>query len=115
MRITTRQDGTIVIVEPVGNLTGADAVRQVEDSLRLLGRIGTRTTIVNLEHVKVIDLEGLAALIDGYRDVRAAGGEVRLAGVTAQIGDMVVVTRLVTTFSTFESVEAALDGPIRPS
>jgi anti-anti-sigma factor len=115
LKITTRQDGSAVIVEPVGCLTGADAGRQIEDSLRLIGRIGTRTTIVNLEHVKAIDLEGLAALIDGYRDVRASGGEVRLAGVTAQISDMVVVTRLVTTFSTFESVEAALHGPIQPS
>jgi anti-anti-sigma factor len=115
MKITTRQDGTVVVLELLGRLTGADAGRQLEDSLRLLGRIGTRTTVVNMEHVQEIDLEGLAALVSGYRELRAAGGEVRLAGVTANIGDMVVITRLVTTFSAFDSVRQAIDGAIPPS
>jgi anti-anti-sigma factor len=114
MKITTRQDGTVVVVEPIGKLVGADASRQLEHSLRLLGRIGTRTAVVNLEQVEAIDLEGLAALVGGSREVRAAGGEVRLAGVTANIGDMVVLTRLVTTFSTFDSVKQAIDGAIPP-
>jgi anti-anti-sigma factor len=107
------QDGQAVILHLTGRLTGRGAASMLEDELRALGRAGTRTLVVNLRGIKSMDPAGLAALVDGQSEVRAAGGELRLAGVTRKIGDLALITRLATKFNLFESVEQAVEGAIR--
>lgn len=112
MEIKTRQDGHVAVLDLVGRLTGGHAASEVEEAVRALARAGTRTLIVNLAHVPSIDLDGLTALADGYRELRAAGIELRLAGFSRRIGDDEVVTRLATMCNVFESVEQAIEGAI---
>lgn len=117
MRIERRQDVHVVVLDCIGRLVGPNAGALMEKTLRTLGRSGAWTVVVNLVQVPAIDLAGLAGLLTGQRDVRAAGGEVRLAGFNRQIGDPATVTTLATVFNVFESVEQALDGsiPARPA
>ena len=115
MRICRRQCGNVVVLELIGRLTGPKAGGSIGAELSTLGRAGARTVVVNLARVPSIDLTGLAALVDGHREVRNAGGELRLAGVTREIGDLVIITRLATTFNVFHTVEEAIDGAIAAS
>jgi anti-anti-sigma factor len=103
------------VLELIGRLTGLKAGGAIGAELRTLGRAGARTVVVNLARVPSIDLTGLAALVDGHREVRDAGGELRLAGVTRQIGDLVIITRLATKFNVFQTVDEAIDGAIAAS
>jgi anti-anti-sigma factor len=115
MKISTRQDGSVVVLDLVGRLTGRDAASQVEEAVRTLGRGRTRTVIVNLACVPSIDLDGLTAVADGYSELRTAGIELRLAGFNRRIADIEIVTRLATMCNVFESVEQALEGAIATS
>jgi anti-sigma B factor antagonist len=115
VRICRRQCGHVVVLELIGRLTGTKASGSIGTELRTLGRAGARTVVVNLARVRSIDLTGLAALVDGHRDVRNAGGELRLAGVTREIGDLVIITRLATMFNVFPTVDEAIDGAIAAS
>jgi anti-sigma B factor antagonist len=115
MRISERQIGNVVVVDLVGSLVGPNPAGAVENAIRRHGRTGTRTVVVNLARVRSMDLTGLSALVDGYRTLREAGGEVRLAALTQRIHDLVVITRLVTVFDTFDSVEQAVQGAIPAS
>jgi anti-anti-sigma factor len=110
--ISTRQAGNVVVLDLMGCLTGAAAAGEVEAALRALGRAGTRTLVVNLARVPSIDMTGLAALVDGHREVRAGGGELRLAGFSRGVGDLAIVTRLATMCNVFDSVEQAIEGAI---
>jgi hypothetical protein len=40
--------------------------------------------------------------------MRKAGGELSLAGITNRIHDLLVITRLLTVFDTFDSIEEAV-------
>jgi len=112
MRITERRIGTAVVLDFVGRLYGWQAAELVDDTVRRHCLTGSQTLIFNLGLVTAVDCGGLGALVDAHNTVRQAGGEIRLACVTARICDLLVITRLVTVFDTFESVERALDGPI---
>ena len=112
MRITERRIGTAVVLDFVGRLYGWQAAELVDDTVRRHCLTGTQTLIFNLGLVTAVDCGGLGALVDAHNTVRQAGGEIRLACVTARICDLLVITRLVTVFDTFESVERALDGPL---
>jgi anti-anti-sigma factor len=111
MRIKQRRVGDVVVLDLAGPLTGWTAGRAIEEAVRGQRQAGTHTVVVNFQQVPSVDLAGLGALIDGYGGMREAGGEMRLAGLT-RIQDLVVMTRLLTMFDTFESVERAIEGPI---
>jgi anti-sigma B factor antagonist len=110
MRISERQVGAVVVLDLSGPLYGWQAAGAMEDTIRRHCRSGTQTIVVNLARVRSMDCGGLGALVDGYNTMRAAGGELRLAAVTKRINDLLVITRLLTIFDTFDSVEQAVKG-----
>jgi anti-sigma B factor antagonist len=112
MTVNERQVGDAVVLDLAGPLYGWQAAGVVEETVRRHRRAGTRTLVVNLARVRSIDCGGLGALVDGYTTMREAGGEMRLANLTKRISDLLVITRLVTVFDTFDSVERAVEGPV---
>ena len=110
MRISERQVGDVVVLDLSGPLYGWQAGGAIEDAIRRYCRSGTHTIVVNLARVPSMDCGGLGALLDGYNTMRAAGGEMRLAAVTKRINELLVITRLLTVFDTFDSVEKAIEG-----
>jgi anti-sigma B factor antagonist len=112
MRISERQVGDVVVLDLVGPLYGWQAADDIEDAVRRHRRAGRRRLVVNLGRVHAVDCGGLGALVAVYKEMREAGGEVRLACLTRRISDLLVITRLLTVFETFDSVEQAIDAPI---
>jgi anti-sigma B factor antagonist len=115
MRISERQIGDVVVLDLAGPLYGWQAAGAMEDIIRRHCRSGAETIVVNLARVGSIDCGGLGALVDGYNTMRTAGGEMRLAAITKRINDLLVITRLLTVFETFDTVEQALEGRPLPA
>jgi anti-sigma B factor antagonist len=113
MTIKERQFGNIAVLDLFGPITGRKASDTIEAMVRGYARAGTRTLIANLGEVPSVDLGGLGALVEGCRVMREAGGVLSLACVTRRIHDLIVITRLLTVFDTFDSVEEALGGMVR--
>jgi anti-anti-sigma factor len=103
--------GDVAVLEVTGKLTGAEAKR-LEEAIVALGRAGRRTLVVNVERVRIIDYAGLEALTGGQQELRLAGSELRLVGLTRDIGDTAIVTRLAAMFNVFDSVPEAVAGAI---
>jgi anti-sigma B factor antagonist len=112
MRISERQVGDVIVLDLAGPLYGWQAASVMEQTIRRHCRSGTQIIVVNLGRVGAIDCGGLGALVDGYNTMREAGGEMRLASVTKRINDLLVITRLLTVFDTFDSVEEAVEGRV---
>ena len=105
MTIQERQMGSAVVLDLTGPLVGPRAVGLLEAALRKLA--GRGLVVANLARVPSIDLGGMGALVEAFRTLRATGGVLRLAALTRRIHDLVVITRLLTVFDTYESVEDA--------
>jgi anti-sigma B factor antagonist len=112
MRITERDFENIVILDLHGPFVGLKAAEAVTDKMGLLRRDGVRHVVTSLRDVPSVDLAGLSALFEAYRAMGNAGGTFKLACVSARIDDLVVLTRLLTVFDTYDSVEEAVGGPI---
>jgi anti-sigma B factor antagonist len=53
---------------------------------------------------------GLGLLISGLTTLRKAGGELRLANVTDKIESLLAITKLITVFKAYDSVEEAVSS-----
>ncbi|MEO8678885.1 MAG: STAS domain-containing protein [Vicinamibacterales bacterium] len=108
MRITERPFGGAIVLDLRGALAGRRAAESLDTAVQRLCRDGVREVVANLGRVASVDLGGLAALVDAHMVLRRADGIFKLAGITKRIHDLVVITRLLTVFDTYDSVEDAL-------
>ena len=109
MTLRERRIGLVTVLDLSGPITGRGAAEQVDAALRHHLIAGSRMLVANLDEVPAIDLDGLNALVEGYRAVRHAGGVLTLAGVTKRLHDLVILTRLLTVFDTYDTVDEALN------
>jgi anti-anti-sigma factor len=112
MRISERQFGDIAVLDLAGPIAGEAAARSVDEAVGRQIRERRNMVVANLADVPSVDLRGLGALLNAYSQMRNAGGVIRLAGLTGRIHDLIAITRLVTLFDTFDSVEEAVGGPV---
>jgi anti-sigma B factor antagonist len=108
MRIAERQFEDVVILDLHGPIAGATAAGMLESAVRRLCRGGVRCVVADFSRVPSVDLAGLGALVDSHLALREASGVFKLASVTKRIDDLIVITRLLTVFDTYESVEEAV-------
>jgi anti-sigma B factor antagonist len=108
MRITERQFGNAVVLDFRGALRGRVAAEAVAATVGRLCRNGVRDVVGNLGGVPAVDVAGLGALVDAHLALRHADGVFKLAGITKHLNDLMVITRLLTVFETYDSVEEAV-------
>lgn len=106
MTLTERRLNGSFVLDADGPIRGAAASDLVEGVRHALDA-GHRDLVLNLSGVATIDAAGLGALAQSLTIARAAGGTLRLAGVAHRINDLLVLTRLLTAFETFDTVEQA--------
>ena len=72
---------------------------------------GRPRLVVDLSKTDFMDSTGIGLLVNGAKTLRAAGGDVRLAGMQDRIKNLFVVTRLLgPVFEDYADVEAAVQS-----
>jgi anti-sigma B factor antagonist len=69
---------------------------------------GHKSILVDLGGVAYVDSAGLGELVQAFVTTKNKGGVLKLSNVTKKLNDLLVVTRLVTVFETFDSEAKAL-------
>jgi anti-sigma B factor antagonist len=108
MKLTTREDKGIVILEPKGKIMGGPDATLLHDNLHELISQGKKKVVIDLAKVDWMNSTGLGILISGLTTMRNNGGELKLANVTEKIQSLLTITKLITVFETFESVDQAV-------
>ena len=70
----------------------------------------SRKVVLNLSGVSYIDSGGLGTLVGVYSSARAAGADIKLAGLTQRVQDVMQVTKLVTVFEVYDTEKDALNA-----
>ncbi len=86
---------------------GPDAV-SLNEKLHELIEQGKTNIVVNLSKVKFMNSSGLGMLIGALTTMRKAGGDLRIANATDKIESLLVITKLITVFKHFKSLDAAI-------
>ena len=109
MQLEQRIVGAIAIVKVTGDITlnkGGDVL--LKDKVQSLIQQGHANLLIDLTDVTYVDSAGLGELVQAYATTKNRGGALKLLNVTKRLRDLLVVTKLLTVFDTFESEADAL-------
>jgi len=108
MHIDEKVSGDVAVIMVRGDITlnqGGDVL--LKDKVQSLLQQGQRKLVLDLGEVSYVDSAGLGQLVQIHATTKSHGGSLRLANVTKRLKDLLVVTKLVTVFDTYDSQEAA--------
>jgi len=110
MKLTHREVSDIVIFEPKGKIMGGPDATLLHDKLHDFIDQGKKKVVIDLSKVEWMNSTGLGILISGLTTMRNNGGELKLAGVTEKIESLLTITKLITVFESYDSVDQALES-----
>lgn len=108
MKFSVRDQDGVTILAPKGKIMGGPDSTELHEKLRDLIKGSTKKVVIDLADVDWMNSTGLGILISGLTTMRNSGGELKLARVTDKIQSLLVITKLVTVFESFPSVDEAL-------
>lgn len=103
-----RQAGDVTILDLNGEVRIGDSSVALRNSVRNLADQGKTKLLLNLAGVKYIDSSGIGELIANYTTVSRQGGQLKLLNLTDRIQNLLVITKLLTVFDSYEDEAEAL-------
>src|SRR5437588_2285678 len=107
LSLSTRTVHGLMVMDCEGRVVFGEESASLRDNVKNL--ISQNNHIVlNLGGVNYIDSGGLGTLVALYTTARNGGGAIKLAALTQRVGDLLQVTKLLTVFEVFDTVEEAV-------
>ena len=103
-----RQAGDVTILDLTGEVRIGDSSVALRESVRNLADQGKKKLLLNLAGVKYIDSSGIGELIANYTTVSRQGGQLKLLNLTDRVQNLLVITKLLTVFDSFDNEAEAL-------
>ena len=108
MKIKTTEKYEAVVLELKGNVMGGDDTKEFNETLHKLIDAGKTRIVLDLGGVKFMNSSGLGMLIGGLTTMKKAEGHLKLANVTEKIESLLIITKLIKIFESFDSVDDAV-------
>jgi len=107
LKVETRQLDGVTVVSCHGRIIlGEESAGMRETLKRAL--TSSRQLVLDLSGVSYIDSSGLGTLVGVYSSARAAGADIKLAGLNQRLRDLLQITKLVTVFEVYDTVQEAV-------
>jgi anti-sigma B factor antagonist len=107
MHIRERQSGGLHILRIDGDLLSEEAHEHLCEWVRTLVAGGTTQLTIDLSGIRYINSCGLGSLVSAFTTARKAGGEVRLAGSSLHVRELLAITHLDRVFTLLPGTEPA--------
>nr|AUN36122.1 anti-sigma F factor antagonist SpoIIAA-2 [uncultured bacterium] len=108
--VKERQAGDITILDLSGEVRIGEGAVALRDSIRNLADQGKKKVLLNLAGVKYMDSTGVGELIANYTTITRGGGQLKLLNLTDRIQNLLVITKLLTVFDSYENEAEALQS-----
>lgn len=99
-----------VVIEFKGNVMGGPDAVKLNEKLHELIEDDKTNVVADLGRVKFMNSSGLGMLIGGLTTMRKAGGDLRIANASDKIESLLVVTKLITVFDNYKSLDKAVES-----
>ncbi len=97
-----------VVIEFKGNVMGGPDAVNLNEQLHELIEKDKHNVVVDLGKVKFMNSSGLGMLIGALTTMRKAGGDLRIANAADKIESLLIVTKLITVFKHYKSLDEAI-------
>ncbi len=108
MKSKTKQIGDFFIIELQGKIDLGSGDIRLRECLVEAAAEGARRIILDMSRVSYMDSSAIGDLVNAYVNLKKQGVRLCLARVNARVYDLMTLTRLVTVFAIFDSVEDAM-------
>ena len=109
MQLDERISANVTIVTITGDIrisSGGDVM--LKDKVNSLLHQGQKNIVLDLSGVSYVDSAGLGELVHTYVTTKNRGGSLKLMNVTKRMKSLLVVTKLLTVFDTYDNEAAAI-------
>jgi anti-sigma B factor antagonist len=108
LHVVEKESNGVTVLALSGRVTLGEESGQLRNKVKeVLGKGKTRL-VLDLGDVSYIDSAGLGTLVSGYTSAQNQGATMKLANLTKKFREQLNITKLVTIFEVFDSVEAAV-------
>ncbi len=108
MKITEKTQGDAVVIGLEGKVMGGPDATLFHGKLHEFVNSGRKKIVIDLAKVEWMSSVGLGMLISAMTTMKNNNGQLHLANVTENIESLLTITRLVTIFQTFDSLDEAI-------
>ncbi len=108
MKMKQTEQDNIIILELSGKIMGGPDAALLNEELYGLIEEGKTKVVADLSKVDWMNSSGLGILIGGLTTMRNNGGNLKLVNITERIKSLLMITKLLNVFETFDSVDEAV-------
>jgi anti-sigma B factor antagonist len=108
VKTRTEQNGKIGIIEIKGSLVGDKDTDQFREAVADFVEQGNRALVVDMSRVNYVNSSGIGAIIAAYSSYSKNNGVIKLAGLSNNIQNLLVVTKLIDIFDVYDKVSEAV-------
>jgi len=106
--VKERQAGDVTILDLRGEVRIGEGSIALRDAIRNLADTGKNKLLLNLAGVSYIDSSGIGELIANYTTISRQGGQLKLLNLTDRNQNLLVITKLLTVFDSYDNEAEAL-------
>jgi anti-sigma B factor antagonist len=110
LHITEDEVGGITVLKLSGHVTLGTESNQLRTKIKDVLARGKTRVILDLAEVEYIDSAGLGTLVAGFTSAQNQGASMKLANLTRKFHEQLSITKLVTVFDVYDTVEAAINS-----
>lgn len=106
--ISKRRTDGVMILDLAGGIKLGEENAYLHKTIKDLVHAGEKKILLNLGSVTKIDSSGMGELIAAWTTLQKNGGEVRLLNLTQSVEELMMMTKLLTVFETYENEDDAI-------
>ena len=110
MAIKEEMKAGISILEIKGKLMGGPETAEIHTRVKDLVENGVKKVVIDLGKVTWMNSTGLGALMSSLTTMKNADGDLKIARATDKVKSLFMVTKLITIFDRYDSVEDAVSA-----
>src|SRR5919201_7091679 len=110
MTIQERVVGSITVLDLNGRLVLGDGDTLLKDKIHSLVFQNRKQIVLNMGDISYVDSSGLGALVASFVTAKNNGGQIKLVALTKRLHDLLVISKLVNVFETFDSEAEAVNS-----
>jgi anti-sigma B factor antagonist len=108
LQIVVMESSGVTVLELSGRVTLGEESNQLRTKIKDILAQGKKRLVLDLGNVSYIDSAGLGTLVAGYTSSQSQGAGMKLANLTKRFREQLNITKLVTVFDVYDSVEGAV-------
>ena len=108
MKIEKRKIGNVTVFDLKGKILFGDGIDELRQSINTAIKDNEKQLVLNFAEVPYLDSTGLGEVVRSYTTLKKEGGMVKIANLTNKVKDLMMITKLITVFETFENENEAV-------